>query len=223
MYPFAMYPYAIIALDLANERAREAAHDRLVAEARVDRPARTFGPAPSPGPRPRARQPGQRRRGPPARRMRRRRPRTEPRSDGVGSAGDRHSADPGDGCRLLGSGPDRSLHGGRGSTPHPPCLHVRGLVRAGVPRRDARLRARRDGLGRRTSSRSSRSSTTASSGTATGTARRGTRGSRSAASSPAPRRRPPGVPTASTCGRRAATARPGTAGGTAPAGSTGSG
>ena len=44
MYPFAMYPYAIIALDLANERAREAAHDRLVAEARAERPVRNSLP-----------------------------------------------------------------------------------------------------------------------------------------------------------------------------------
>ena len=49
MHPFAMYPYAIIALDLANERAREAAHDRLVAEARADRPSRTVASAASPG------------------------------------------------------------------------------------------------------------------------------------------------------------------------------
>ena len=48
MYPFAMYPYAIIALDLANERAREAAHDRLVAEARLDRPARPSVPRRAP-------------------------------------------------------------------------------------------------------------------------------------------------------------------------------
>jgi hypothetical protein len=44
MYPFAMYPYAIIALDLANERAREAAHDRLVAEARAGLPTRNSFP-----------------------------------------------------------------------------------------------------------------------------------------------------------------------------------
>ena len=51
MYPYAMYPYAFIALDLANERAREAAHDRLVAEARAgDRP----GPRSAGGPWPTA-------------------------------------------------------------------------------------------------------------------------------------------------------------------------
>ena len=223
MYPFAMYPYAIIALDLANERAREAAHDRLVAEAARRAPGPELASAASPGQWPRARQPGQRRRRSPARRMRRRRPRTEPGSDGVGSRRDCRRADPGDGRRLLGSRPDRSLHGGRGSTPHPPCLHVRDLVGAGVPRRDARVGARRDGVGRGPAPGLRRSSTTASSGTATGTGPRGTRGSPSAASSPAPQRRPPGAPTASTCGRRAATAPPGTAGGTAPAGWTGSG
>jgi hypothetical protein len=39
-----MYPYAIIALDLANERAREAAQDRLAAQARAGRPVRTSFP-----------------------------------------------------------------------------------------------------------------------------------------------------------------------------------
>jgi hypothetical protein len=39
-----MYHYALIALDLANERAREVAHDRLVAEARAGQPARTSIP-----------------------------------------------------------------------------------------------------------------------------------------------------------------------------------
>ena len=141
-----------------------AAHDRAAVRRSVRR-SLAHGP--------RGREPRQRRGRPPARRMRRRRPRAEPRSDGVGFAPSRrrHDLGRGDRRRLLGPRPDRPLHGRCGTGPSstvPSCGDAWDASR--VARRDAGLGAGRDGLGRR------RDQVFAifpdgSSGTATGTAR----------------------------------------------------
>ena len=122
--------------------------DRRRGASRLD-PARPSLARRGAGPRPRARRAGQRRGRPPARRMHRRRPRTEPRSRRSRLRGmTAKPMIPGRPrrCRGVptGSISSRWMRLDASST----VSSCPGPGRAGVPGRDARLRAGRDGVGR---------------------------------------------------------------------------